>query len=66
MNKFSFAFQNLFESMMEECFLKRITIEDIKKSAWYNGPILSDEELIFEMEERIKHPVSMSMSISTP
>jgi len=45
MDTFDEPFKQLFISMVSADPSKRISIEDIKKSKWYNEPIYSDEEL---------------------
>jgi len=51
--KFENEFKKMFVSMVKKNPLERATIDDIKKSKWYNGPIYTTEQLQFIMEQRI-------------
>jgi Serine/threonine protein kinase len=44
-SKLSPEFKSLFMSMVKEDVFERATIEEIKSSAWYRGPVFSDKEL---------------------
>ena len=44
-------FKDLINGMLKEDPLQRFTIEDIKRSNWYNGPTLTPQELKVEMEK---------------
>jgi serine/threonine protein kinase len=48
---FSQEFRELFISMTKLDPEERATIEQIKESEWYGGPVFSDQELIEAMEE---------------
>jgi len=48
---FDADFKNLFNAMVRFNPSERITIEGIKKSAWYNGPVYTPEELKFVMSQ---------------
>lgn len=39
------AFQELFEGMIAQAPLQRFTIENIKQSRWFKGPVLTQDEL---------------------
>jgi serine/threonine protein kinase len=47
------SFKDLFFSMVKSDPTKRATIEEIKKSSWYNGPIYEDKELRVKMSKRL-------------
>ena len=47
-------FKKLFFSMVRADPEKRITIEEIKKSEWYNGPVYTQKELIYVMNKKLK------------
>jgi len=49
---FDEEFKELFLSMVKTDSTKRATIEDVKKSKWYNGPIYSKEEMIEIMRSK--------------
>ena len=49
---FSEDFKELVNGMLQYDVCKRFTLEDIKKSKWFNGPILSEEKLRTEMRAR--------------
>jgi len=51
--KFDNDFKQMFLSMVKKNPMERATIDDIKKSKWYNGPIYTPEQLQFIMEQRI-------------
>jgi len=38
-------FKKLFSSMIKNDYSKRITIEEVKRSKWYNGPVYTNEEV---------------------
>lgn len=47
---FSEEFKELINGMLAADPERRLKLQDIKNSCWYNGPILSDQELKEEME----------------
>jgi len=51
---FSKEFQELINGMLEYRIEKRLTIQQIKESKWYNGPVLDSGKLKIEMEARWK------------
>jgi len=50
-NFFSESLRELLNGMMHEDLSKRFTLNDIKNSEWYNGPIFKQEELKVKMEK---------------
>ena len=52
-NFFDEDFKNLFNSMTKKKAKDRASIQEIKKSKWYNGPIYDDKELIRVMSHYI-------------
>ena len=48
--EFSESFKEIFNGLCAKDVQKRFTIHQIKKSEWYQGPILSSEDLAEEME----------------
>jgi serine/threonine protein kinase len=54
---FSESFKELINGMLQADVAKRFTIQDIKKSEWYNGPVLDAKSLKTEAK---KHQNSMS------
>lgn len=50
---FSQEFKELINGMLEYNVEKRFTLEDIKKSKWYNGPILVGKDLKQEVKFRL-------------
>jgi len=44
-------FKALFNSMTRFNPSERISLEEIKKSNWYNGPVFTDQELVFVMNQ---------------
>jgi len=52
-DSFSDDFKMLFEKMTYIEAKKRLTIEEVKKSAWYKGPIYSPEELSSIMRKKM-------------
>lgn len=51
---FSNDFMTLVDGMVCEDPKKRLTIKEIKKSNWYNGPTFSQEQLMVEMKARLR------------
>lgn len=47
---YSDSFKELFHMMIEKDPLKRASIERVKSSKWYNGPILTNDQLKTEMK----------------
>jgi len=47
------SFKELFFMMVKQDVVERATIDEIKKSEWYNGPIYSPEELGKKMKRHI-------------
>jgi len=47
-------FKELFSGMVCEQPEKRLTINKIRASKWYNGPVLTDQELEQEMQKILK------------
>lgn len=50
--------KDLMTKMFEPNPLKRLTIEEIKKSAWYNGPKLEKSEIILAIKSKTKKTVA--------
>ena len=53
---FSPSFKELFFSMVKSDVVERATIEDIKKSHWYNGPIYSPKEVEAKLSTLLPKP----------
>lgn len=53
-NSFSFAFIELVNGMLHPRASKRLSIEQIKASAWYQGPVLDEETLRSKMMRRLE------------
>ena len=51
---FTESFKELVNGMLEYDVSKRFTIQNIKQSKWYNGPVLDAESLQTEMKTRIE------------
>lgn len=51
---FSESFKDLVNGMLEYDVSKRFTIQNIKQSKWYNGPVLDTESLQAEMKTRLE------------
>ena len=51
-NFFSDSFKELINGMLDVDVIARFTIEDIKRSKWYKGPVLDNKALIKEMKPR--------------
>jgi len=49
-------FKELFNGMVKYEPSERYSIQDVKKSAWYNGPVYSKKEIKIIMHDRIKVP----------
>jgi len=49
--KFEDSFRELFFSMVKSAPEQRISIAQIKQSAWYNGPIYTNEEVVKKLLE---------------
>lgn len=49
---FSEGFKELANGMLQADVEKRITLQDIKKSKWYNGPVLDSKSLKAEIKKR--------------
>ena len=49
---FSNDFKELVNGMLQKDTSKRLTLEDIKKSKWYKGPVLNAKSLKEEMKDR--------------
>lgn len=49
---FSESFKELVNGMLDSDIIARYTIEDIKRSKWYNGPVLDTQSLQTEMKTR--------------
>lgn len=47
---FSKEFKELFNGMVAEDVRDRFTLEDVKMSKWYNGPVLTSEQLAAAMK----------------
>jgi serine/threonine protein kinase len=52
-------FKDLFFGMVKLSPLERWTLDDVKKSGWYNGPTLSTKELKIAMSKIIKEKISV-------
>ena len=55
---FSESFKELVNGMLQADVEKRITIQDIKKSKWYNGPVLDAKSLKAEIKKRQQNHMS--------
>jgi len=53
-NIFNETFKEIINGLLTKDPVKRWTIEEIKKSRWYKGEILSDKELRKIMEQKVK------------
>lgn len=49
---FSESFKELVNGLLDSDVIARFTIEDVKKSKWYNGPVLDSQSLQTEMKTR--------------
>ena len=49
---FSEEFKNLINGMLNIKPLERFTLEEIKQSDWYNGPLPTDDEIVSEFNRR--------------
>ena len=59
---FSQEFRSLINGMLEKNPVKRLTIQQIKQSRWYNGPVYQQHDLKMKMErvwERIMFKKSL-------
>lgn len=52
---FSQDFKDLVNGMLQFDTNKRFTMNDIRKSQWFNGPVLNKEELRAEMKARLQY-----------
>jgi 5'-AMP-activated protein kinase catalytic alpha subunit len=52
-------FKDLFFGMVRLSPLERWTLEEVKRSVWYNGPVLSQKELKIIMAKTIKEKISV-------
>lgn len=48
-------FKQLFKMMVKADPVERATISEIKKSVWFNGPVLDQNEFQREMSHKLKH-----------
>jgi len=52
-------FKDLFFGMVRLSPLERLNLEEVKRSAWFNGPILNQKELKIIMAKTIKEKISV-------
>ncbi len=55
--RFDDDFKELFMSMVKADPEKRASIEDIKKSRWYQGPIYTNKELVELLEDKLESTI---------
>lgn len=56
----------LLNGMMNANAEERMTIQDIKNSKWYNGPLLDDESLKLTMSTKLNKPKSANLQMKNP